>query len=58
MLDDEAVAIKDAGILIKNEKARRDLLHGSQGVGVVEHGGHVWDQIVLYADGAVGYVRR
>lgn len=26
--------------------------------GVVEHGGHVWDQIVLYADGAVGYVRR
>lgn len=21
--------------------------------GVVEHGGHVWDQIVLYADGAV-----
>lgn len=26
--------------------------------GVVEHGGHVWDQILLYADGAVGYVRR
>ncbi|KRA46480.1 hypothetical protein ASD72_04555 [Pseudoxanthomonas sp. Root630] len=26
--------------------------------GVVEHGGHVWDQIVLYADGAVGYVKR
>lgn len=26
--------------------------------GVVEHGGHVWDQIVLYAGGAVGYVRR
>ena len=26
--------------------------------GVVEHGGRVWDQIVLYADGAVGYVQR
>lgn len=26
--------------------------------GVVEHDGRVWDQIVLYADGAVGYVQR
>lgn len=26
--------------------------------GVVEHAGRVWDQIVLYADGAVGYVPR
>ena len=26
--------------------------------GVVEHAGRVWDQIVLYADGAVGYVQR
>jgi len=26
--------------------------------GVVEQGGRVWDQIVLYADGAVGYVQR
>ena len=26
--------------------------------GVVERGGDVWEQIVLYADGTPGYVRR